>query len=121
MDPEKIIEMYGVDTARWFMLSDSPPDRDLEWTDSGIGGSYKFINKIWRLTKNIISTEENEFNNINDQHIINTLNITINEITKNIENFHFNKSIANLYELVNAVQKTIEMYSAICAIAVLLL
>jgi len=61
--------MYGADTARWFMLSDSPPDRDLEWTDSGIGGSYKFINKIWRLVDEVILTEESKFNNINDSKI----------------------------------------------------
>ena len=49
VDPNDIIELYGADTARWFMLSDSPPDRDLEWTETGISSSYKFINKIWEL------------------------------------------------------------------------
>ena len=48
-DPEKIISMYGSDTARWFMLSDSPPDRDLEWTENGIASSFKFINKFFKI------------------------------------------------------------------------
>ena len=47
VNPSSIIDMYGADTARWFMLSDSPPERDLEWTDVGVASSYKFINKIW--------------------------------------------------------------------------
>ena len=47
VDPNDIIDIYGADTARWFMLSDSPPDRDLQWTETGITSSYKFINKLW--------------------------------------------------------------------------
>ena len=49
IDPEDIIKRYGADTARWFMLSDSPPERDLEWTDSGIEGSWRFTGRIWRI------------------------------------------------------------------------
>jgi len=112
IDPEKIIETYGADTARWFMLSDSPPDRDLEWTDAGIGGSYKFINKIWRLLKEAKSKDIAEFNDNDDENLKKQLNISIINITQNIDNFHFNKSVANVYELVNFAQKTIEKKSA---------
>ena len=112
VDPEKIIEMYGADTARWFMLSDSPPDRDLEWTDSGIGGSYKFINKIWKLVNEVISVDELKFNSIDNANLNNKLDVAIINITENIENFHFNKSVANMYELINAVQKIIDKKSA---------
>jgi leucyl-tRNA synthetase len=49
IDPGEIIDLYGADTARWFVLSDSPPERDLEWTETGVVASYKFINKIWDL------------------------------------------------------------------------
>ena len=52
VDPGEIINLYGADTARWFMLSDSPPERDLEWTETGVVASYKFINKIWDLFEN---------------------------------------------------------------------
>ena len=112
VDPAKIIEMYGADTARWFMLSDSPPDRDLEWTADGIGGSYKFINKIWRLVDETMSIEESKFNNLMDNSLNQHLNKAIINITKNIEDFHFNKSVANVYELVNIVQKVIDKRSA---------
>ena len=50
IDPTNIIDLYGTDTARWFMLSDSPPERDLEWTDTGVAASNKFIKKLWDLT-----------------------------------------------------------------------
>ena len=53
IDPSKTIDIYGADTARWFMLSDSPPERDLEWTEFGISSSYKFINKIWELSSEL--------------------------------------------------------------------
>ena len=52
VDPEEIIKSFGADTARLFMLSDSPPDRDLEWTEAGVEGSFRFINKIFKLTIN---------------------------------------------------------------------
>ena len=49
IDPEDIIKSYGADTARWFMLSDSPPDRDLDWTEAGITGAWRFANRLWRI------------------------------------------------------------------------
>ena len=52
IDPEDIIKTYGADTARWFMLSDSPPDRDLDWTEAGITGAWRFANRLWRLVAN---------------------------------------------------------------------
>ena len=67
IDPNDIINLYGADTARWFMLSDSPPERDLQWTDTGIAASYKFINKLWDLVakyKDYSSLEETEKNNL---------------------------------------------------------
>ena len=98
VDPNDIIELYGADTARWFMLSDSPPDRDLEWTETGISSSYKFINKIWELL--------NKYKNYNvklDQVNFSTdeFKQKINEVSKYIEDFQFNKSVAKIYEYVN--------------------
>ena len=54
IDPEKIIEMYGADSARLFILSDSPPEKDVQWSDEGIASSYKFIQKIWSLNEKVI-------------------------------------------------------------------
>ncbi len=107
IDPTDIIENYGADTARWFMLSDSPPDRDLEWTDSGISGSHKYINKVWSLMKEVVEANYKEKNLSQEDVLKDKINYTIEDVTKNIENFHFNKSVANLYELVNVFQKVI--------------
>ena len=98
VDPNDIIDLYGADTARWFMLSDSPPDRDLQWTENGIASSYKFVNKIWGLIE--------KYNNYNfeadsNEEVINQLKIKINNVSENIEGFQFNKSVAKIYEYVN--------------------
>ncbi len=107
IDPTDIINNYGADTARWFMLSDSPPDRDLEWTDSGISGSHKYINKVWNLMQEVIGGNYKEKDSSQENVLKEKINYTIESVTKNIENFHFNKSVANLYELVNIFQKLI--------------
>ena len=105
VDPTSIINLYGADTARWFMLSDSPPDRDLEWTDSGIAGSYKFINKIWNLTKEVLNDSYNFSKSSNDNLLYAKLDETIENVTNNINTFQYNKSVANIYELINFLQK----------------
>ena len=53
IDPETVIKLYGADSVRWFMLSDSPPEEDIQWSDEGISGSYKFIQKIWNISETI--------------------------------------------------------------------
>ena len=107
VDPSDIIKNYGADTARWFMLSDSPPERDLEWTETGITSSFKFINKIWDLAQFTISYDNDKKNNGGDDVVIDGLNQAIINITSNINNFHFNKSVANVYEFINLLQKNI--------------
>ncbi len=101
VDPTRIIEQYGADTARWFMLSDSPPERDLEWSDSGISGSYKFINKLWKTVMNL--KDYSNDNDLNDSSLQSKLNETIIGVSNNIERFHFNKAVANIYELINLI------------------
>ena len=104
VDPNEIIDLYGADTARWFMLSDSPPERDLQWTETGISSSYKFINKLWELV-----SKHNEYNihDKEDENLINKLKILINSVARNIEDFQFNKSVANIYEYVNLLNDSI--------------
>ena len=99
IDPTEIIELYGADTARWFMLSDSPPDRDLEWTERGVVSSYKFINKIWDIVERSSLYKPDLNKNIINQ--LDGFDKIINEISINIESFHFNKSVAKIYEYVN--------------------
>jgi len=105
VDPSDIIDLYGADTARWFMLSDSPPDRDLEWTDKGIAASNKFINKLWDLTERAMTYNgQNETN----KFLKDDFNELIFEITKNINEFHFNKSVAKIYEYVNLINENLK-------------
>ena len=98
VDPSDIISSYGADTARWFMLSDSPPERDLQWTDTGIAASFKFVNKLHDLVEKYNNYEST--NNENLKHK-DKLKVIINEISENIESFQFNKSVAKIYEFVN--------------------
>ncbi len=98
VDPNDIINSYGADTARWFMLSDSPPERDLQWTDTGIAASFRFINKLYDLVEKYKHHQSNDDENSKD---INELKIIINEVAENIEAFQFNKSVAKIYEFVN--------------------
>ena len=105
IDPGEIIELYGADTARWFMLSDSPPDRDLEWMERGVVASYKFINKIWELVE--ISQSYKSDLKENKRSCLEDFDEIINEISLNIESFQFNKSIAKIYEYVNLLSSFI--------------
>ena len=110
IDPGSIIDQYGADTARWFMLSDSPPERDLEWTDSGVQGSWKFINRLWKVVNlNVDSISESGLSeptdlDTNTANLIRFLHRTIQDITKAYDNFRFNVAVAKLYELVNKLQ-----------------
>ena len=105
IDPAEIISLYGADTARWFMLSDSPPDRDLEWTERGVVASFKFINKIWDLVEKSYSYKQ-DANKI-EHGQTDKFDKIINEISENIESFHFNKSVAKIYEYVNLLSSLI--------------
>ena len=106
VDPEAIINTYGADTARWFMLSDSPPGRDINWSESGIKGAWKFINKIWSLineNKEIFQVPIND-NEVETENYINLKKIThksLKDITKSIESFQMNVAVAKIYEMTN--------------------
>ena len=80
------------------MLSDSPPDRDLQWTENGVISSYKFINKIWGLVEKY---NNYSFNVEDNEELLNQLKVKINNVSENIENFQFNKAVAKIYEYVN--------------------
>jgi leucyl-tRNA synthetase len=99
VDPDDIIKIYGADAVRWFILSDSPPDRDIQWSDSGIQGAFKYIQKIWRVCEKIkIYKKEKE--ETGNSFLIKT-NILIKEITECIEKFHINVAVAKLYIFLN--------------------
>ena len=110
VDPEEIIKSYGADTARLFMLSDSPPDRDLEWTEAGVEGSFRFISKIFKLSSETparpdrnISSEELENFSKDALDLLKIAHRSVTIINENIEKFAFNKCVAQLHILVNAL------------------
>ena len=105
IDPGEIINLYGADTARWFVLSDSPPERDLEWTETGVVASYKFINKIWDLFEK--STTYKADQKKTDKNSLKKFDKFVSEISNNIESFHFNKSVAKIYEYVNLLSSLV--------------
>lgn len=108
---EKIVKEYGADTARLFMLSDSPPERDIEWTDAGIEGSWRYLNKVWRLVTSHLSTVETvKQTEVPTKFTENALKLrkfthkTIFHATKDIERFHLNRYVARLREYTNAIE-----------------
>ena len=101
IDPQKIIESYGADAVRLFILSDSPPEKDVQWSERGMEAAYKFIQKLWLLHNNILNKKQSESKNDDNENINIFTNTIIKKITKNLENFHYNVIIANLYEIYN--------------------
>lgn len=106
ISPVDIISGYGADTARLFMLSDSPPEKDLEWSEAGLEGAWKYINKIWKFVKEFQKIHPDnvygkEFSTTNA--LLTTINLTIENTTKDIEKFHFNKAVARIRELSNGI------------------
>jgi len=99
IDPEPIVDRYGADAVRWFMLSDSPPERDLEWSESGIEGAARFTQRVWRLVQSVSGTsgEDNELDR--------KVHRAIAAVGTAIDGLQFNKAVAALYELTNAIER----------------
>ncbi|TNE59729.1 MAG: leucine--tRNA ligase [Alphaproteobacteria bacterium] len=109
VDPEDMIEQYGADTARWFVLSDSPPERDFEWTEAGIEGAWKFTQRLWRtLVENLDKvaapdTAAPAASSDAATALRRDTHKAIDGITRDIDNFHFNKAIARIYDFTNKI------------------
>ena len=101
IDPELIIQNYGADSVRLFILSDSPPEKDVQWSEQGMVSSYKFIQKLWILNTEIKRKIKKEGRDILDDKIEKFTNQTISKITNNLEKFNYNVIIANMYETYN--------------------
>ena len=108
IDPEKMINNYGADAVRLFIMSDSPPEKDIQWSMEGMEGSYKFIQKLWSLHKKFSNKIDNNEKGKNDENIIKFSNNLIHKITNNIENFRYNVIIANFYEMYNFFNKELD-------------
>ncbi|HJN84322.1 MAG TPA: leucine--tRNA ligase [Candidatus Pelagibacter bacterium] len=108
IDPEQIIENYGADSVRLFMLSDSPPEKDVQWSEQGIIACYKFIQKLWTLHKKIkIKLKEKEKSQKSSDEISKFTNQLIERINNNLERFNYNVIIANIYETYNFLNQKI--------------
>ncbi len=104
VDPMNIIRDFGADTARWFVMSDSPPERDVEWTASGAEAASKFLARVWRIGNEIATGEGGDA--AQDDALMRAAHKAIDEITKSIDGFAFNKAVAKLYELSNTLAKS---------------
>ena len=101
VDPDAILDQYGADAARWFMLSDSPPERDLPWSEAGIEGAWRFVQRLWRLfgeTANVGDGGE-------DKSLARRLHQTIAGVAADIEALGFNKAVAKIHALANEIEK----------------
>ncbi len=108
IDPENIISNYGADATRLFILSDSPPEKDVQWSEEGIASSFKFIQKLWNLNLKILGeAKKNHIKNCGIDLEKNT-NKFIRDITENLEAFSYNKIIANFYEIYSFYNKEVE-------------
>ena len=101
IDPQKIIDNYGADAVRLFILSDSPPEKDVQWSERGMEAAFKFIQKLWILHQKILTYSSTEVDKKNDEDLNFFINNIIDKISKNLENFHYNVIIANFYEIYN--------------------
>ena len=105
IDPGEIQKIYGTDALRWFILSDSPPEKDIQWSTDGIQGSFKFIQRLWKTTFKVLNYSNLSMSNNDDIYKINTL---IKEIRQSIDGFHMNVAIAKFYSYLNLLNETID-------------
>ena len=114
VDPESIIETYGADTARLFMLSDSPPDRDLDWTEAGIEGAWRYLNRLWRMVNQApappgtflaaIGVTRPDALGEHSQRVLKIIHRTIVAVSDDLDKFHFNRAVARIRELTNELE-----------------
>ena len=116
VDPDDIIAQYGADAVRWFMLSDSPPERDLPWSEAGIEGCARFVQRLWRLFGQYDAAATGE-----DKALDRKRDQTVAAVSDDIAALSFNKAVARIYELASAIDKAAPSASRSAAIRVLLL
>jgi leucyl-tRNA synthetase len=116
VDPDSIIATYGADAIRWFMLSDSPPERDLPWSEAGIEGCSRFVHRLWRLFGQFDAAATGD-----DKALDRKRDQTVAAVADDIAALSFNKAVARIYELTSAVEKAASSASRSAAIKTLLL
>jgi leucyl-tRNA synthetase len=113
VDPDDIFESYGADTARWFTLSDSPPERDVIWTESGAEGSFRFVQRVWRLVCDLAAAPSAQSGDVqNALAVRKAAHRALKLVGVDIERLGFNKAIARVYELVNEISPSVALVAA---------
>ena len=108
IDPQDIIKNYGADAVRLFILSDSPPEKDIQWSDQGMLASFKFLQKLWILHTKILKKMDLDEKTDNEENLTKFTNQLIHKITLNLDKFHYNVIVANLYEMYNFLIKELD-------------
>ena len=108
IDPENIIMNYGADAARLFILSDSPPEKDVQWSEEGIASAFKFIQKLWNLNIKFFEEIKKNHSEDSDNELEKSTNKFLKDVNINLENFSYNKIIANLHEIYSTLIKLLE-------------
>jgi leucyl-tRNA synthetase len=117
IDPEEIVFQFGADTARWFMMSDTPPERDIEWTQSGIEGAWRYVQRVWRVVNDALPqlapAGADTPNDLSEAALAlrKASHKTVKLVTADIEHFRFNKAIARLYELASDIGATLQKHA----------
>ncbi len=106
VDPESMIKIYGADAVRWFILSDSPPERDVQWSTAGVSASHKFIQRIWALNQKTLNRNQNK--NDDEKKFSLKFNEYVFKITDLIEKFQLNVAIAKIYEITSLFENNLE-------------
>ena len=110
VDPEEIIESYGADTARWFVLSDSPPERDVIWSEAGVEGSHRFVQRVWRLVSGTVElgadhTAQQEHMSESSLELLKTTHKALAKVDTMLSELRFNSAIAQIHSLINVLEQ----------------
>ena len=110
VDPDEIVATYGADTARWFMLSDSPPERDVQWTEAGVDGASRFVQRIWKLVNDALDlfgseAADPDMSDVETADVRKLVHRTVANVAGEIEGLRFNRAVAQIYELTNGLAK----------------
>tara|TARA_Y100001970_G_scaffold284123_1_gene400826 strand:+ start:6869 stop:9382 length:2514 start_codon:yes stop_codon:yes gene_type:complete len=108
IDPETMIKVYGADAIRWFMLSDSPPDRDIQWSKEGVSAAHKFIQRVWTLNCKTTERKERKVSKEEEKNFLSKINKYLFKITSLIEKFQLNVAIATIYETIRFMEENLE-------------
>jgi leucyl-tRNA synthetase len=108
VDPETMIKQYGADSVRWFILSDSPPEKDVQWSDNGVVSSNKFLQKIWNLNQLILNRKDKKSESQNEKDFKFKIDTCTYKIDKAIDNFQMNVAIAQFYEVYKYLNEYLE-------------